>query len=87
MGCLAGSARPLEDRLESAAIELSFLKPEEFEDQRGRELFEQVRAATTAAEPAGEEGRIRASVHRMSDRQAEDVAELILELDAVYRPL
>lgn len=83
---LATSARPLQERLGDACMSLVFLGEEDFEDSEGRARFTAILETSGALPASGDEGRIAATVLRMSDEQAVALAQQIVALDAHYRP-
>jgi hypothetical protein len=84
---LATAEGPLAERLFSASLETSPLHPRDFVDEESRAEFGAIREMLTRHEPLANEGRVRATLARMSRAEARAVAELILELDARYRTL
>ena len=82
---LAADPRPLQQRLFSAALVTSTLQPRDFVDEDDRAAFGAIRAMLTRYEPDGSEGRVTATLARMSDDEARAVAQHILELDARHR--
>jgi hypothetical protein len=76
---------PLHQRLFSAALATSTLQPRDFFDEAGRAAFGAIREMLTRHEPRGSEGRVNATLARLSDDEARAVAQRILELDARYR--
>lgn len=76
----------LPERLFSASLEVSMLHPRDFVDQESRAEFGAVREMLTRHEPLASEGRVRATLARMSPAEARAVAERILDLEARYRP-
>jgi hypothetical protein len=83
---LATSDGPLPERLFSASLATSTLQPQDFADPEGRADFGAIREMLTRREARANEGRVRATLARMSDAEARALAELIFELDAHYRP-
>lgn len=84
---LATSTEPLHQRLFLAALATSTLQPRDFVDDRSRAGFGAIREMLTRHEALADEGRVGATLARMSDDEARSVAQRILELDAHYRPL
>jgi hypothetical protein len=84
---LAVSSAPIQVRLSNAGMVLVFLRDDEFADAEARATYRGIMDALTTVEPVGEEGSLRASTTAMSDDEARDVAERILALDAMCRPL
>ena len=82
---LGTSDRPLPERLLSASFATSTLQPRDFADPESRADFGAIREMLTRREALADEGRVRATLARMSDAEALAVAERILELDAHYR--
>lgn len=83
---LAISDGALPERLFCASLEVSTLHPRDFVDEEGRAGFGAIREMLTRREPLANEGRVRATLARMSHAEARAVAVLILDLDAHYRP-
>ena len=77
----------LSERLFSASLEVSTLHPRDFVDEESRAEFGAIREMLTRREPLANEGRVRATLARMSRAEARAVAERILDLDARYRPI
>ena len=84
---LATTDGPLPERLFSASLAISTLHPRDFADPESRADFGAIREMLTRHEALAKEGRIRATLARMSDAEARAVAERIFELDAHYRPV
>jgi hypothetical protein len=84
---LATDDGPLRDRLFPASLAMSTLHPRDFIDEESRAEFGAITEMLTRHEALANEGRVRATLARMSDAEARAVAELIVELDAHYRPL
>jgi hypothetical protein len=84
---LATGTGAVQQRLLSAALAMSTLRPTDFVDDESRAQFAAIREMLTRHEPRAGEGRIRATLARLSDDEARSVAQLIVELDAHYRPL
>ncbi len=84
---LATADGPLPQRLFSASFAMSTLHPRDFVDQESRVEFGAILEMLTRHKALGNEGRLRATLARMSDAEARAVAERILELDARYRPI
>lgn len=83
---LATANGALPERLFSASLEVSTLHPRDFVDEESRAEFGAIREMFTRREPIANEGRVRATLTRMSHAEARAVAERILDLDARYRP-
>lgn len=83
---LATADGPLPERLFSASLATTTLHPRDFADPEGRADFGAIREMLTRREALANEGRVRATLARMSDDEARAVAERIFELDAHYRP-
>jgi hypothetical protein len=84
---LATADGPLPARLFSASLATSTLDARDFVDEESRAEFGAIREMLTRHEASANEGRVRATLARMSDAEARAVAERILELDAHFRPL
>jgi hypothetical protein len=84
---LAIGAGPLHQRLFLAALATSTLQPRDFVDDESRAGFGAIREMLTRHEARANEGRVGATLARMSDDEARSVAKRILELDAHYRSL
>lgn len=82
---LATADAPLPERLFSASLATSTLHPRDFVDKEGRAEFGAIREMLTRHEALASEGRVRATLARMSGAEARAVAERIFELDARYR--
>lgn len=82
---LATADGTLPERLFSASLATSTLQPRDFGDPESRADFGAIREMLTRREADANEGRIRATLERMSDAEARAVAERIFELDAHYR--
>lgn len=82
---LATSDGPLSERLFSASLATSTLRPRDFVDEEGRTEFGAIREMLTRHEALASEGRVRATLARMSGAEARAVAERIFDLDARYR--
>jgi hypothetical protein len=83
---LATADGPLPERLFSASLAISTLRSRDFADPESRADFGAIREMLTRREADANEGRIRATLARISDAEAAAVAERIFELDAHYRP-
>jgi hypothetical protein len=84
---LATGTGQLRERLFSAALATSTLQPRDFVDDESRAAFGAIREMLTRHEASADEGRVGATLARMSDDEARAVAKRMLELDAHYRPL
>jgi DnaJ-domain-containing protein 1 len=84
---LATGTEPLRRRLFLAALATSTLQPRDFVDEESRAAFGAFREMLTRHEARADEGRVGATLARMSDDEARSVARRLLELDAHYRPL
>jgi hypothetical protein len=84
---LATGTGPLRQRLFLAALATSTLQPRDFVDDESRAAFGAIREMLTRHEARADEGRVGATLARMSDDEARSVARRLLELDAHYRPL
>ena len=83
---LATSDAPLPERLFSASLATSTLQPRDFAEPESRADFGAIREMLTRREAVANEGRVRATLARMSDAEARALAERIFELDAHFRP-
>jgi hypothetical protein len=72
----------LRQRLFAAALATSTLQPRDFGDDESRVEFGAIREMLTRHEARAGEGRVGATLARMSDDEARSVATRILELDA-----
>lgn len=77
--CLATSARPIQKRLVSAAQSMIALKPEDFPDHL-REEFVAMWQELTKHKAEGDEGTIEATMRRVTDAEAEKIADRILHI-------
>ena len=75
---LATSAAPIQERLDRAASELLYLRPEELPEDL-REEFEDLLRELTAQDDVVGEGNV-ATTRRLSDAQAERLARRIFDL-------
>jgi hypothetical protein len=82
---LATGAGPLRQRLFLAALATSTLQPRDFADDESRTGFGAIREMLTRHEAVADEGRVGATLARMSDDEARALARRILELDAECR--
>ena len=78
---LATGPGPLRQRLFAAALATSTLQPRDFADVQSRAAFGAVREVLTRHEAVADEGRIGATLARMSDDEARSVARRIVELE------
>ena len=83
---LATADGPLAERLFAASLATATLHPRDFADEESRAEFSAIREMLTRHEGRENEGRVRATLARMSGGQARAVAERIFELDAHLRP-
>jgi len=84
---LATGDGSLQQRLLSAALATATLRPADFVDDESSAEFAAIREMLTRHEPRAGEGRIRATLARLSDDEARSLAQVFFELDAHYRPL
>lgn len=82
---LATSPGPLRRRLFLAALATSTLQPRDFVDDVSSAGFGAIREMLTRHEARANEGRVVATLARMSDDEARSVAKRIHELDAHCR--
>ena len=78
---LATGTGPLRQRLFSAALATSTLQPRDFADEQSRAAFGAIREMLTRHEALADEGRVGATLTRMSDDEARSVARRIVELE------
>lgn len=78
---LATGTRPLRERLFAASLATSTLQPRDFVDEESRAAFGAVREMLTRHEARADEGRVGATLARLSDAEARSVAKRLLELD------
>lgn len=78
---LATGTGPLRQRLFSAAVATSTLQPRDFADEQSRAAFGAIREMLTRHEAIADEGRVGATLARMSDDEARSVARRIVELE------
>ena len=76
---LATGTGPLRQRLFAATLATSTLQPRDFADVQSRAAFGAVREMLTRHEALADEGRIGATLARMSDDEARSVARRIVE--------
>ncbi len=76
---LATSAAPIQERLDRAASEMLYLRPEELPEDL-REEFEDLLRELTTQDDVAAEGNIAATKRRLSDAQAERLARRIFDL-------
>jgi hypothetical protein len=79
---LATEEGTLRERLLSAALATSTLQPQDFADDETRTEFGAIREILTRQEARAGEGRVGATLARMSDDEARSIAARILMLDA-----
>lgn len=80
---LATGTGPLRQRLFSAAVATSTLQPRDFADEQSRAAFGAIREMLTRHEALADEGRVGATLARMSDDEARSVAKRIVELERI----
>ncbi len=76
---LATSAAPIQARLDNAASELLYLRPEELPEDR-REEFDDLLRELTAQGDVADAGNTSVTKRRLSDAQAERLARRIFDL-------
>ncbi len=76
---LATSAAPIQERLDHAASELLYLRPEELPEDL-REEFEDLLRDLTAQDDVADEGNTAVKTSRRSDAKAERLARRIFDL-------
>jgi len=84
---LATGTGPLHQRLLLASLATSTLQPRDFVDDESRAGLGAIIEMLTRHEALADEGRVRATLARMSADEARSVAKRFLELDAHYQPL
>ena len=72
---LATADGPLSERLFSASLATSTLHPRDFVNEESRAEFGAIREMLTRHEPLASEGRVRATLDRMSNAEARAVAD------------
>ena len=80
IGTMATSPRTLQDRLRTAALTCIAVKEDDLPEGELRDKWNEVQQRLTSVEPTGDEGSLEATLSRMSDEEAHDVAELFWEL-------
>ena len=84
---LATVEGPLAERLFHASLSLATLRVPDFADDQSRAEFGAILEMLTRHDAVANEGRVRATLARISAAEARAAAERILDLDERYRPL
>jgi hypothetical protein len=75
----------IQERLRSAYMVVQILQPEDFPDPGSREVWLDISRMLTAAPPTGDESPLQASLRRMGDLKASEIAAEFVELSEKVR--
>jgi hypothetical protein len=82
---LAIGTGTIQERLRSAYMVAQTLHPEDFPDSGSRDLWLHISSMLTSALPTSNEGRLQATLRRMGDLKASEIAGEFFELSERVR--